>query len=115
MLSACLNGMFPIVKMRVWVEISTSVITSDVIDSTRRPSSVAGAWPLSSRRCSRRPITRRGIAGCTPRWFARGDGCGPELVRDIMRELGLVPCQPRPWRPTTSVPLGQDTGLHGHA
>ncbi len=24
--------------------------------------------------------------------------CGPELVRQIMRELGLRPCQPRPWR-----------------
>jgi putative transposase len=29
------------------------------------------------------------------RW---GVPCGPELVRDIMRELGLRPCQPRPWR-----------------
>ena len=27
-----------------------------------------------------------------------GVHCGPELVRDIMRELGLRPCQPRPWR-----------------
>ena len=27
-----------------------------------------------------------------------GVHCGPELVRDIMRELGLQPCQPRPWR-----------------
>lgn len=26
--------------------------------------------------------------------------CGPELVRAIMRDLGLVPCQPRPWRHT---------------
>jgi putative transposase len=26
---------------------------------------------------------------------------GPELVRALMRELGLVPCQPRPWRLTT--------------
>ena len=26
----------------------------------------------------------------------QGDGCGPELVRKLMRELGLVPCQPRP-------------------
>jgi transposase InsO family protein len=26
---------------------------------------------------------------------------GPELVRALMRELGLVPCQPRPWRVTT--------------
>jgi putative transposase len=28
---------------------------------------------------------------------------GPELVRALMRELGLVPCQPRPWRPTTTI------------
>lgn len=27
-----------------------------------------------------------------------GHGCSPELVRALMRELGLVPCQPRPWR-----------------
>jgi len=32
----------------------------------------------------------------------QGDDCGPELVRDLMRELQLVPCQPRPWRPTTT-------------
>jgi putative transposase len=29
---------------------------------------------------------------------AWGVPCGPELVRDLMRELGLEPCQPRPWR-----------------
>lgn len=29
------------------------------------------------------------------RW---GEHCGAELVRSIMRELGLVSCQPRPWR-----------------
>ncbi len=27
---------------------------------------------------------------------------GAELVRKIMRELGLVDCQPRPWRPSTT-------------
>jgi transposase InsO family protein len=27
-----------------------------------------------------------------------GDQCSPELVRGLMRELGLVPCQPKPWR-----------------
>jgi putative transposase len=27
-----------------------------------------------------------------------GERCGPELVRALMRELGLEPCQPRPWR-----------------
>src|SRR4029453_16537771 len=33
----------------------------------------------------------------------QGERCSPELVRAIMRELGLVPCQPRPFRPTTTV------------
>jgi putative transposase len=32
---------------------------------------------------------------------AGGEEAGPELVRDLMRELGLVACQPRPWRTTT--------------
>jgi putative transposase len=27
-----------------------------------------------------------------------GIACGPELVRSIMRELGLEPCQSKPWR-----------------
>ena len=31
-----------------------------------------------------------------------GIAAGVELVRKIMRELGLVPCQPRPWRPATT-------------
>ena len=31
----------------------------------------------------------------------RGIEAGPELVRALMRELGLVPLQPRPWRRTT--------------
>ena len=31
--------------------------------------------------------------------LARWDvDCSPELVRSIMRELGLAPCRPRPWR-----------------
>ena len=32
-----------------------------------------------------------------------GIQAGLELVRALMRELGLVACQPRPWRPTTTV------------
>jgi len=32
-----------------------------------------------------------------------GHACSLELVRQLMRELGLRPCQPRPWRPTTTV------------
>lgn len=34
------------------------------------------------------------------RWGTRVD---PDTVRKIMRQLGLVPCQPRPFRPVTTV------------
>lgn len=33
-----------------------------------------------------------------------GVHAGPELVRELMRDLALVACQPRPWRPTTTIP-----------
>jgi len=32
-----------------------------------------------------------------------GVQAGDELVRRLMRELGLVACQPRPWRPVTTI------------
>ena len=32
-----------------------------------------------------------------------GEQVSPELVRQLMRELGLRPVQPRPWRPVTTV------------
>ncbi|MFJ8744663.1 IS3 family transposase [Embleya sp. NPDC127516] len=31
-----------------------------------------------------------------------GETASPELVRALMRDLGLVPCQPRPWRVVTT-------------
>lgn len=43
----------------------------------------------------------RRVAVQLARW---GVPAGPELVRDLMREVGLMPCQPRPWRPTTTQP-----------
>jgi putative transposase len=36
-----------------------------------------------------------------------GAACGPELVRALMREMGLEPCQPRPWRHCLTEPDGQ--------
>jgi len=33
----------------------------------------------------------------------RGIVAGAELVRELMRGLGLAACQPRPWRPSTTV------------
>ena len=34
----------------------------------------------------------------------QGEDCGLELVCEVLRGLGLVPCQPRPWRPVTTQP-----------
>jgi transposase InsO family protein len=33
-----------------------------------------------------------------------GEQVSDELVRELMRDLDLVACQPRPWRPTTTEP-----------
>lgn len=41
----------------------------------------------------------RRVAAQLVRWGVRA---GLELVRALMRELELVACQPRPWRPTTT-------------
>ena len=37
-----------------------------------------------------------------------GVPAGPELVRSVMRELGLEPCQPRPWRVSLTEGDGQE-------
>ncbi len=42
---------------------------------------------------------------------AWGVAAGPELVRSIMRELGLEPCQPRPWRVSLTEGDGQEHGI----
>ena len=42
----------------------------------------------------------RRIAAQLARWGAQA---GAELVRGLMRQLGLVACQPRPWRPSITV------------
>lgn len=41
----------------------------------------------------------RRVAAQLARW---GVSAGVELVRDLMRQLDLVACQPRPWRPSTT-------------
>ena len=37
-----------------------------------------------------------------------GVRCGPELVRALMRELALEPCQPKPWRHSLTEGDGQE-------
>ncbi|TVZ00170.1 hypothetical protein EAS64_14815 [Trebonia kvetii] len=42
---------------------------------------------------------------------AWGVPAGPELVRSVMRELGLEPCQPRPWRFSLTEGDGQEHAI----
>jgi len=42
---------------------------------------------------------------------AGGVAAGPELVRSIMRELGLEACQPRPWRVSLTEGDGQEHAI----
>jgi transposase InsO family protein len=96
--------MFPIVKMCVWLEVSTS----GYYEWRDRPASA------TAQRRQRLAVLIQAIFEESDNTYGyrrvhaalarQGDGCGPELVRDIMRERGLVPCQPRPWRPTTTQP-----------
>lgn len=91
----------PVWKMCLWLAVSTS----GSYDWLKRPQSATAA---------RREV----LAGRIRYLFTASDGtygyrrihadlaaesikCSPELVRQIMRQEALVPCQPRPFRVTT--------------
>lgn len=89
---------YPLVKMCQWLEVSTS----GYYEWRNRPQSATAA--------RREYLQRRieqifadsdetyGYRRVHAQLTRHGDRCSPELVRSIMRGLGLVPCQPRPWR-----------------
>jgi putative transposase len=111
---------FPVVKMCAWAEVSTS-----------------GYYEWRDRPASATAIRRAHLATLITEIFLlfeetygyrrvhaqlvrQGEQVSPELVRELMREQGLVPCQPRPYRPTTTVagdpgpiPGSGEPGLHG--
>ncbi|HXT42556.1 MAG TPA: IS3 family transposase [Pseudonocardiaceae bacterium] len=95
---------FPIMKMCEWAEVSTS-----------------GYYEWRTRPASATAIRREHLAALVKAVFEhseqtygyrrvhaqlvrQGEQVSPELVRELMRELALVACQPRPYRPTTTVP-----------
>lgn len=99
---------YPIVKMCEWSQVSKS-----------------GFYEWRARPASATAERRAGLKALIVAVFAdsdetyghrrvhaelarRGVQAGLELVRALMRELGLVPCQPQPWRPTTTI--GGDAG-----
>lgn len=97
------EGNYPMTKMFTWSAVSSS-----------------GFYEWRSRPASATTRRREQLKVLIAAIFADSDGtygyrrihavlsrsqspAGRELVRALMRELGLVPCQPRPWRPVTTV------------
>jgi putative transposase len=95
---------FSIVKMCEWAEVSTS----GYYEWRGRPASATAmrrahlaALVKAVFEHSDQTYGYRRVHGQLVR---QGERVSPELVRELMRELDLVACQPRPYRPTTTVP-----------
>ncbi len=104
------EGNFPVVKMCVWANVSRS-----------------GYYEWAGREPSATARRRAELATLVKFSFERSDGTygyrrvhaelvawgyqvDDETVRAIMREEGLVACQPRPFRPTTTI-AGDAAGI----
>lgn len=95
---------YPTVKMCEWLDVSTSGYYEW---RDRLPSSAArrrerlAAMITAVFEANHRTYGYRRVHAVLQR---SGEQVSPELVRALMRQLGLQPCQPRPWRPTTTEP-----------
>lgn len=98
---------YPVIKMCAWVGVSTSGYYA----WRHHPETAIGARREQLKELIHRSFIEseetygyRRIHAELARW---GYACGLGLVRVLMRELGLVPCQPQPWRHS----LTQSEGL----
>jgi len=89
---------YTVVKMCEWMEVSTS----GFYEWLRRPQSAT-----ATRRDYLKLLIEKAFADSDGTYGYRrlhaqlarwNEHCTPELVRALMRGLGLVACQPRPWR-----------------
>ncbi len=97
------EGNYPVLHMCRWATVSRS----GYYDWCSRTPSATALWRADLRARITHAFTHsdstygyRRIHAQLARW---GVSVDPETVRIIMRELGLVPCQPRPFRPTTTI------------
>lgn len=95
---------FPIVKMCEWAEVSTSgyyewwgrPASATAIRREHLKTLVKAIFEHSDQTYGYRRVHAQLVR--------QGEQVSPELVRELMRELDLVACQPRPYRPTTTAP-----------
>jgi transposase InsO family protein len=98
------KAFYPVLKMCAWAEVSRS----GYYDWRDRPASATARRREDLKRLIEAVFAASdgtyGYRRVHAQLARQGHSCSPELVRALMRELGLVPCQPRPFRPTTTVP-----------
>ncbi|MGH3874053.1 MAG: IS3 family transposase [Pseudonocardiaceae bacterium] len=113
---------YTIVKMWGWLDVSTSGYYEwhDRPDSaTAQRRQVLTLLVTTAFEDSSETYGHRRVHAQLARWDTR---CSPEPVRGIMREQGLVPCQPRRWRHNLTEsdpsrrpdPRPRVPGLHRH-
>jgi putative transposase len=89
---------YPVVKMCEWLEVSTS----GYYEWRDRPQSATAARREYLQRLIEQIFEDSdetyGYRRVHAQLARHGQRCTLELVRSIMRDLCLVPCQPKPWR-----------------
>ena len=99
-----------IVKMCIWMEVSRSGFYGwrDRPESaTAKRRGILALYVKKSFGDSDGTYGYRRVHADLVAW---GVPAGPELARSVMRELGLEPCQPRPWRVSLTEGDGQEPG-----
>lgn len=94
-------GNFPVQQTCTWAGVSTSGFyhwRSRPLSATAKRRAELRAIILQVFSYSQETYGYRRVHAALQRMNVQA---GAELVRALMRELGLVPCQPRPWRATT--------------
>jgi putative transposase len=97
-----------IVKMCIWMEVSRSGFygwRGAPESATAKRRAGLALYIRKSFDDSNETYGYRRVRADLAAW---GISAGPELVRSVMRELGLVPCQPRPWRFSLTEGDGQE-------
>jgi putative transposase len=95
---------FPTVKMCAWAGVSTSgyyewqdrPASATAIRREHLKTLVTAIFEHSDQTYGYRRVHAQLVR--------QGEQVSPELVRELMRELDLIACQPRPYRPTTTAP-----------
>lgn len=100
------KALYPIVRMCGWLAVSTSGFYEWRGRSTSATEARRDELKVLIRWCFEASDATYGHRRVHAELLRHGVQVGVELVRALMRELGLQPCQPRPWRPTTTVPGG---------